>query len=325
MEVQDIWRERNPWVKEYTRVSWGEHMKEDRNIGRASYRIDYVMVNAMMAQLVKDTGIMATNQFQWASDHKVTWTVVAGWKEVRQTLGRLQKRQIYDIREISRKKWELQQEVKTQVAQGQKEHRSLEQMEAGVKKWMGENLKKTRKYRAYSEKGKLTDDGVRWTAAMDMIMKVHRVQVLDQAIRQLEQAVDMASGLVMCEKESKQELINIKSMIKGNRLNKVVLPMWISKAQKVIGKEMKRAVWDGKKLAGKAWKAEVTGGETYMPWTRLVYSQGKVWGLPEIGIVSLLNKQGKLVMGVEKLEVMVEYIQKQWSVVNEEVKINFKF
>jgi len=160
---------------------------------------------------------------------------------------------------------------------------------------------------------------------MDMIMKVHRVQVLEQAIRQLEQAVDMASGLVMCEKESKQELINIKSMIKGNRLNKVVLPMWISKAQKVIGKEMKRAVWDGKKFAGKAWKAEVTGGETYMPWTRLVYSQGKVWELPEIGIVSLLNKQGKLVMGVEKLEVIVEYIQKQWSVVNEEVKINFKF
>ena len=50
------------------------------------------------------------------------------------------------------------------MAQGQKVHRSLEQMEAGVKKWMGNNLKKTRKYRAYSEKGKLTDDGVRWTA-----------------------------------------------------------------------------------------------------------------------------------------------------------------
>ncbi len=44
-----------------------------------------------------------------------------------------------------------------------------------------------------------------------------------------------------------------------------------------------------------------------MPWTRLVYNQGKVWGLPEIGIVSLINKQGKLVMGVEKLEVIVDY------------------
>ena len=78
-------------------------------------------------------------------------------------------------------------------------------------------------------------------------------------------------------------------------------------------------------MASKAWKAEVAGGETYMPWAKMVYSQGKAWGLPEVGIVSLLNKHGKLVMGVEKLEVIMEYMQKQWSVVNREVKHKFVF
>ena len=79
------------------------------------------------------------------------------------------------------------------------------------------------------------------------VIKAQKIQVLTQAIKQLGQAVDMALSLVVCDKESKQELISIQSMVKSQRINKVVLPMWINKAQKVIRKEMNRAMWDGKK------------------------------------------------------------------------------
>ena len=78
MDLQDIWRDRNESKKKYTRVSWEDKEDNIGEHGRVSNRIDYIMTNELMAQMIKQTGIVPTSHFTWSSDHKVTWTEVTG-------------------------------------------------------------------------------------------------------------------------------------------------------------------------------------------------------------------------------------------------------
>ncbi len=292
---------------------------------RASYRIDYVMTNELMTHMVKDAGIVPTNQFHWSSDHKVTWTTMVGWRELGQVLGRLKKRQIYDPRDVSKHKGEMEMAVEGMIREAKNKGDGLKQVEGEVKEWMGENLHKTRKYKSFSEKGKMTDDGVRWKMVMDLVLEAIGCKKCDKAVDLMKKVIELSLNLVVCEKSSKQELVEMLRMVRSGKINQIVLPMWLGKLKKVVDKELKRAMWDGKKMAGMAWKAEVAGGEMYMPWAKLVFNQGKTWKLPDMGIVSLMNAQGQLVMGVEKMEVIMSYMQKQWAVVNAGVKKEFIF
>ena len=102
--------------------------------------------------MTKQTGIIPTSQLMWSSDHKVTWTEIVGWKSLKQTLKRLQKRQMYDLRDVSKHKWELKTEVCKIIEQAKIMKESVETVEKKVQIWMQDNLKKTKKYKSFSEK-----------------------------------------------------------------------------------------------------------------------------------------------------------------------------
>jgi len=325
MDLQDVWRDRHGDQPEYTRNSWEDKEEGTGEQGKASYRIDYIMTNDLMTHMTKQTGIIPTTQFRWSSDHKITWTEMEGWSSLKQTLKRLQKRQMYDLRDVSKYKWELKTSVCEIIRQAKYLQESIASVENKVQLWMKDNIKKTKKYKSFSEKIKMTDDGIRWNSVMDTIIEAHKERNVQKARVYLQKAIEFALTLPIQDKVNKDKLKEINMVISKGEMSQIVLPMWLNRAKRIVGKELKKVIWGGNKLASQVWAAEVEGGSAYMPWEKLVFNQGKAWKLPELGLVSLMNQNKQVVVGIEKMEVILNYMKNQWAVKSPQVRKDYVF
>jgi len=148
---------------------------------------------------------------------------------------------------------------------------------------------------------------------------------LKTATKLLTKAIEISLTLPIQDKENKNKLIEVQSIITKGHINQAVKSLWTNRAKRIISKELKKAIWGGNKQANQVWLAETAGGSTYMPWARLVFKQGKSWKLPDLGLVSLMNKQQQVVVGIEKMEVILDYMNNQWAVKEASVRTEYNF
>ena len=113
---------------------------------------------------------------------------------------------MYDLRDISKHKWELKTEVCKIIEQAKIMKESVEAVEKKVQLWMQDNLKRTKKYKSFSEKIKMTDDGVRWKSIMEAIIEANKEKNIVKARTLLIKSIEFALTLPIQDKANKDKL-----------------------------------------------------------------------------------------------------------------------
>ena len=300
MELVDAWRKHHEGEKVGSR--------ESREKDTVAKRIDYVLTSSTTEQICEQVSMVDLEEMNWRSDHKLLITKVMAPEVLKKAMEGVQQRQIYDPKEIIRES-ELIQEVVRQITQEvQQEDLGIQQLSERVQAWMQENLKQTRKYKYISEKkvkGEKLEGIMTLLGMIKEALKKPGLYTTEQLKHRL--------GEVMKEQAESWEEKDKNSMIDILGTTLVVQWRWKLKIKKMLIELKEKEERRLRKQMVRGAHLKRQAGEFYMPWAKYTHHQGKKWRKPDTGIIALKNEQGQVRTGVEKDEVMVQYIQNMWG------------